>query len=88
MSPRRLQPKVPHDLETICLKCLEKDPKNRYESADALAEDLQRYLNDESISARSINVLDRLVRTFDRLVGEGEDYAVALFGRCPQFARR
>jgi serine/threonine protein kinase len=66
VPPRLLNPKVDHDLETICLKCLEKDPRHRYASAEALAEDLQRYLNGETISARSFNVLDRLVRTFDR----------------------
>jgi hypothetical protein len=66
VPPRLLNPKVDHDVETICLKCLEKDPQRRYASADALAEDLLRYFNNESISARSVNVLDRLVRTFDR----------------------
>jgi serine/threonine protein kinase len=66
VPPRLLNPKIDHDVETICLKCLEKDPKRRYASAEALAEDLQSYLNDETISARSVNVLDRLVRTLDR----------------------
>ena len=66
VPPRLLNPKADHDLETICLKCLEKDPRRRYASAEALAEDLQRYLNGETISARSFNVFDRLVRTFER----------------------
>ncbi len=64
--PRLLNPKIDRDLETICLKCLEKDPKQRYASADALAADLSRYINGESISARSFNMLDRLSRTLDR----------------------
>src|SRR5205807_2397316 len=40
VSPRRLQPKLPRDLETICLTCLHKEPSNRYGSAQALVEDL------------------------------------------------
>jgi hypothetical protein len=66
VPPRLLNACVEHDLETICLKCLEKDPLHRYESADALADDLQRYLDGEAISARSFNVLDRLAHTLER----------------------
>src|SRR5262249_48104027 len=54
------------DLETICLKCLEKDPRLRYATTQALAEDLARYLQDEPISARSVNLLERLGRTLAR----------------------
>jgi hypothetical protein len=66
VPPRLLNPNVDPDLETICLKCLEKDPRARYASAEALAEDLQRYLNGESIQARSFNLIDRIQRTLGR----------------------
>jgi serine/threonine protein kinase len=65
VPPRLLNPKVDRDLETICLKCLEKDPRRRYSSAEALAEDLQRYQNGEAVSARSFSVFDRLLSTLD-----------------------
>ena len=70
--PRLLNPKVDRDLETICLKCLEKDPRARYPSAGALADDLEHYLNGESISARSFSMIDRLARTLDRSQYSGE----------------
>jgi serine/threonine protein kinase len=57
--PRQLNPKVDRDLSTICLKCLEKDPKRRYSSALALTEDLERWLKHEPIAARHTGVFTR-----------------------------
>lgn len=66
VPPRLLNPKIDHDLETICLKCLEKDPEARYASAEDLGADLQRFLEGDSISARSVNVLERMARSLER----------------------
>src|SRR5438132_1147585 len=57
--PRLLNPKVDRDLSTICLKCLEKDPKHRCSSALALAEDLERWLKHEPIRARRTGIFTR-----------------------------
>ncbi|VTR97465.1 serine/threonine protein kinase [Tuwongella immobilis] len=76
VAPREINPEIPRDLETICLKCLEKDPLQRYASADELANDLQRFLNGESIQARSLNLMERMVRAIehDRLDEEFAKY--------------
>src|SRR5437763_3619981 len=58
-QPRLLNPKIDRDLSTICLKCIEKDPKRRYSSALALAEDLERWLKHEPILARHTGILTR-----------------------------
>ncbi|MBI4912456.1 MAG: protein kinase [Acidobacteria bacterium] len=63
---RQVLPQVPADLESITLKCLEKDPSRRYESAHALAEDLGRFLDGEPVRARQIGFLRRLERRIRR----------------------
>jgi serine/threonine-protein kinase len=62
VPPRRLAPEIPADLDAIAMKCLEKDLSRRYDSAQALATDLQRYLDGEPISAQHVTWRHRLVK--------------------------
>ena len=69
VPPRRLQPQLPRDLETICLKCLAKSPGQRYESAAALAADARRFRAGMSIVARRPSVVERVGRLARRKPG-------------------
>jgi eukaryotic-like serine/threonine-protein kinase len=62
VTPRQLNASVPADLENICLKCLEKEATRRYQTAKALAEDLERFLRGEPVQARPVSPAGRLTR--------------------------
>jgi hypothetical protein len=66
VRPRAFNRKVNRALEAVCLKCLEKEPARRYPSAQALVDDLRRWLGGESVSARRVRPWDRLVRGVQR----------------------
>jgi WD40 repeat protein len=86
VPPRRLQSKVPPDLETICLKCLEKDPRKRYASALALAEELRRFLAHEPIQARPISVWGRSVKWVRRRPAVAVSLALVVLVTAAAFA--
>jgi serine/threonine protein kinase len=63
LPPRLLNRNVPRDLEAICMKCLEREPARRYPSARDLGDELQRFLDGDTIRASGVNLLDRITRT-------------------------
>lgn len=69
-APRKLNPEVPFDLETIVLKCIQKAPSMRYDSAESLAADLTRFLRDEPVLARRTDTLVRAMRFIRRKPAE------------------
>jgi serine/threonine-protein kinase len=62
LRPSLLQPKLPRDLETVCLKCLEKEPARRYATAQQLADDLRRFLDGDPVQARRAGPVVRVAR--------------------------
>jgi WD40 repeat protein len=66
VPPRSVHPQIDGDLETVCLKCLRKEPDKRYESAAALADDLERWLNGEPIRARAAGRLEHVAKWVKR----------------------
>jgi serine/threonine protein kinase len=91
-APTRVHPGVPADLEAVCLKCLEKEPGNRYASAGELADDLGRYLRGEPLSIKPLTGLERYRRwagpLYDvlEIIGEGNQ-AVACKARMAPTSR-
>jgi WD40 repeat protein len=86
VSPRLLRPAIPRDLETICLKCLQKEPVRRFATAHELADELGRFLRGEPIRSRPIGAIDRTLRWCRRrpavagLVGMSAAAAVVIVG--------
>ncbi len=78
VPPSHVQPGVPLDLETICLKCLQKEPENRYASAAELADDLLRYENGEPILARPVGPSERAWKWVKRNPGRSAVIAASL----------
>jgi serine/threonine protein kinase len=80
LPPGRLRPQLSRDLETISLKCLQKEPRKRYESAAALADDLRRYLAGEPIRARPVRAWERGLKWARRKPTQAALLAVCILG--------
>ena len=78
VSPAWHRPEIPRDLEVICMKCLEKEPRDRYESAAAFAEDLRRFLDDETIVARPPTTVVRTIKWMRRHPWKFVSWATAI----------
>jgi tRNA A-37 threonylcarbamoyl transferase component Bud32 len=77
--PRKVNDRIPRDLETICLKCLRKEPDRRYPNARVLDEDLRRFLKGEPIRARRVGILEQSVKWARRRPGTVLLFAVMAF---------
>lgn len=75
--PRRLNSAIPKDLETICQRCLERDSRRRYETAEFVASELERFLTDRPIEARPIGVTGRIIRWCRREPGQAAMSGIA-----------
>ena len=83
VPPTQLAGKVPRDIETICLKCLQKDPGKRYATAGEMADDLRRFLDGKPILARPVGPVERAWRWAKRnpwVAGLGTAVAVLIVG--------
>jgi predicted Ser/Thr protein kinase len=78
LSPRKLQPTVPLDIETICLKCLHKEPQRRYRNAGELLDDLHRFLQGKPILARPTPAVERLRKWVQRHPGTTSIWSVVV----------
>jgi WD40 repeat protein len=65
-APRSVRPDIPRDLETVCLKCLEREPCSRYETCAGLAEDLSRWCRGDAVSVRRRTIVERILRWMHR----------------------